>query len=333
MRAHIVFAITVLAAVQIGFEPARARAQQPPQTPILVTTDTWLLRDTFLPRREPDGATVIFRAPEGLIVLDTGRHRLRQDEILGFARGQGVPIIAIVNSHWHLDHTSGNGRLLKAYPTALVISSRAVEGALAGFLPKSAADSQAYLASGQADPATAEDLRGDLAVIADPYPLKPTFPIESSQRLKIGGRLLEVRLAKDAATAGDVWLYDPKIHVAAVGDLVTLPAPFLDTACPAGWRRALDEIRATPFTVLIPGHGPPLSRSSFETYRKAFGALVDCSAGQGPKEACADAWAEAVGPMLDPGPLAQARAKGMTRDYVDMLRANGGKSRFCEAAA
>jgi glyoxylase-like metal-dependent hydrolase (beta-lactamase superfamily II) len=323
-------AILVIAAVlAFGPGPARARAPEPPPEPRLVTADIWMLPGEFPPEREPDGNTVVFKAPEGLIVLDTGRHPWHQQAILQLARDQGAPIVAIVNSHWHLDHTSGNGRLLELYPTAVVIASRAVEGAVAGFFPKSTADDRAYLESGKADPATAEDLRGDLAVMADPQPLRPTLPIESSQRLKIGGRLLEVRLARDAATAGDVWLYDPKTHVAAVGDLVTLPAPFLDTACPDGWRHALDEIWSTPFTVVVPGHGPLLGRESFNAWRRAFGALIDCSAGAGTKQACAAAWVEANRPLLDPGPLALERARTMTEDYVGMLRANGGKSRFC----
>jgi hypothetical protein len=74
-----------------------------------------------------------------------------------------------------------------------------------------------------------------------------------------------------------------------------------------------------------------MSRSSFDAWRRAFGALIDCSAGPQPKEACAGAWAQAVRPLLDPGQLSLERARGMTQDYVEMLRANGGKSRFCQA--
>ena len=332
MRAWFVIA-AVLSASLVG---AATSAQSQPDSRApeirLVVKDIWLLRGSFPPKREPDGNTVIFRAPEGLIVLDTGRHPWHQEAILQFARTLPAPIVAIVNSHWHLDHTSGNARILRDYPAARVIASRAIESALGGFLTKSAADTRAYLASGKADPATAEDLRGDLAVIEDPASLRPDTPIESSQRMLIAGRALDVRLAPDAATAGDVWLYDRKARVAAVGDLVTLPAPFLDTACPAGWRRALDEIWATPFQIALPGHGPPLSREAFAAWRTAFDALMDCSASPKPKETCAAAWVEGVRPLLDPGKLALDRATGMTEDYVELLRANGGKSPFCRTA-
>jgi len=311
---------------------AGASAQSPPDSRPeirLVVKDVWLLRGSFPPKREPDGNTVIFRAPEGLIVFDTGRHAWHQDAILQFARTAPAPIVAIINSHWHLDHTSGNARLLRDYPSARVIASRAIEGALTGFLPRSAAETRAYLASGKADPATAEDLRGDLAVIEDSAPLRPDVPIETSQRMVVAGRTLDVRLAPDAATAGDVWVYDPKARIAAVGDLVTLPAPFLDTACPAGWRRALGEIWATPFQIALPGHGPAMTRATFAAWRNAFDALMACSASDRPKEACAAAWVDGVRPLLDPGKLALDRATGMTEDYIDLLRANGGKSPDC----
>ncbi len=322
-----------LAALTCG-SPATAQIKAEPRPEFrLVVPDVWFLRGEFLPKREPDGGTVIFRAPEGLIVLDTGRHPWRQDAILAFARDRRLPIVAIVNSHWHLDHTSGNARLLEANPVARVIASRAIEGALKDFFPKSAADTRAYLASGKAAPETAEDLEADLKVMEDPRPLTPDTPIDRSQRMIIGGRTFDVHLAPDAATAGDVWLYDPRARVAAVGDLVTLPAAFLDTACPAGWRKALAEVWATPFQIALPGHGSPMTRASFASYRSAFDALMDCSASARPKEVCAAAWTQAVRPLLDSGQLALGRASGMTADYVDMLRAHGGKSAFCKAAA
>jgi hypothetical protein len=64
-----------------------------------------------------------------------------------------------------------------------------------------------------------------------------------------------VQFARDAVTAGDIRLYDAASQVAVLDDLVTLPAPFLDTACPADWTDALADVAATPFEVAIPGMG------------------------------------------------------------------------------
>ena len=56
----------------------------------------------------PDGNTVILDTPKGLIVIDTGRSPMHAQAILDYAKERRRPIAAIVNSHWHLDHTTGN---------------------------------------------------------------------------------------------------------------------------------------------------------------------------------------------------------------------------------
>jgi glyoxylase-like metal-dependent hydrolase (beta-lactamase superfamily II) len=330
MRMGILALTVAILALDASAGVAPLDAPSPPAA-VPVAEDVWLIPGGFPPRREPDGNTVVFAAPEGLIVMDTGRHPWHVQAIEAFARRRGQPVAAVVNSHWHLDHTTGNAELRKAFPDVHVYASRAMEGALKDFMPKSAADTRAYLASGAADPATAEDLKGDLAAIDNAPALLPDRPIGASAETRIAGRLLKVNLAENAATAGDVWLYDPKTRIAAVGDLVTLPAPFLDTACPAGWTAALAEVEATPFTILIPGHGPVMTRAQFGAWKGAFQAMIDCSASGREKSQCASDWASAVQSLLEPGELAQKRARLMTADYVDMLRAGGGKSAFCEA--
>ncbi len=318
----------LMAGVFAGF--AAAGTPAPPQAQ-QIAQGIWLISGGFPPKREPDGNTVILSAPKGLIVFDTGRHPWHTQAIEAFAQGRHADIVAIFNSHWHLDHTSGDIALRRTHPAVRVYASRAIEGALKGFLPRSVSDDREYLTSGQADPVTAEDVRGDIAVIENGAALVPDVPIERSQTMTVAGRRLDVRLARGAATAGDVWIYDARSRTAVVGDLVTLPAPFLDTACPAGWRKALGEVWATPFRTALPGHGSPLTRVQFAAYRHAFETLIDCAAAKTDKQACASTWVDGVRPLLDSGDLARQRAQGMTEDYVDLLRMNGGKSPFCDA--
>ncbi|MEZ5682939.1 MAG: hypothetical protein R3E03_01555 [Novosphingobium sp.] len=42
-------------------------------------------------------------------------------------------MIALVNTHWHLDHTTGNRDLLALWPKARLVATGAVSGALDGF--------------------------------------------------------------------------------------------------------------------------------------------------------------------------------------------------------
>jgi glyoxylase-like metal-dependent hydrolase (beta-lactamase superfamily II) len=327
--AAVTAATLALVGADAGAEPLPA---PPPPQAQLVAPGVWLIPGGILPRRQPDGNTVVFAAPRGLVVMDTGRHPWHARAILDFAQARHAPIAAIVNSHWHLDHVSGNPALKRAWPGARVYASRAIDAALSGFLARSAAEAQPYLDSGKLPPETAEDIRGDMATIRDGQALRPDVPIEASGLRDLGGRRLQVNLAPHAATAGDVWIYDPRTRVAAVGDLVTLPAPFLDTACPRGWSAALGQVWATPFKTLVPGHGPVMDRPGFALYRRAFDALLDCAASPASRAECAAAWTEAVKPLLGPDPVDARRAQGMTVDYVSgVLRAQGGKSAYCAA--
>jgi hypothetical protein len=113
-------------------------------------------------------------------------------------------------------------------------------------------------------------------------------------------------------------------------DLVTLPAPFLDTACPDGWRAALALIAAVPFSTAIPGHGAPLVRAQFSIYRQAFDSFVACSNSARLKDECAAAWAHDAGPLLTDDPRQTQSAQAAAAYYVDLLRANGGRSKYCE---
>lgn len=121
--------------------------------------------------------------------------------------------MAIINSHWHLDHVSGNPDLKRAYPAAKVYASDAIDGALRGLLPKSAVEGRKYLDAGQLPPETLDDLKNDLATIDSGASLRPDVVVKQSGTLNLGGLELRVNLAPDAATDGDLWVFDPASKV------------------------------------------------------------------------------------------------------------------------
>lgn len=290
-----------------------------------------LVPGSFAEGRQPDGNSVLIAAPGGLIVVDTGRHPAHQRAILDRAAALGLPIAAIVNTHWHLDHSGGNAEIRAAYPEAVIVASRAVEGALSGFLADSREGALAYLASGRADPETEAEIRGDIAATDERVSLLPTDPVTASGERAIAGRRFAVHLASHAATEGDVWLYDAAARTIVAGDLVVAYAPFMDTACVEGWRAALREIAATPFETLIPGHGAPMDRADFERWHAAFEALVDCAASEADDARCAAGWRAAAAPFL--GDVAPERVERMIGYYLrTRLRAGPGEGeRYCPA--
>jgi hypothetical protein len=134
-------------------------------------------------------------------------------------------------------------------------------------------------------------------------------------------------LCPRGSTGADLWLYDEATGVAVIGDLVTLPAPFFETACPARWQAALDEVWATPFTMAVPGHGAPMSRAQFDGYRSAFGAFRACVASDRTAATCAADWTRDVGPLLASDDRKQAGEYATY--YVGFLRKGGGASPDC----
>lgn len=290
----------------------------------------WMIPGGIRPDRQPDGNSVAFETPAGLVVVDTGRHGWHREAIVSLARARAKPVVAIVNTHWHLDHVSGNPALRAAYPELRIYASDAIDGALDGFLAASARDSAKYLDDPQIPEPMREDIRGDLLTIGQGVALKPDAVIAGSGPMTIGGRALGIHLAPDAVTAGDVWLYDEATRIAVLGDLVTLPAPFLDTACPSGWSDALRDVLEAPFEMAIPGHGAPMTRAQVEHYRVAFDAFIACSGSTRPAGECGTLWANSVEALLADVAADKPRAQRLAEYYVGVLRANGGRSPYCE---
>ncbi len=291
--------------------------------------DGWhLVRGSFEPGRGPDGNSVLLDAPDGLILVDTGRHPAHQEKLLAFAKARGRPIAAIVNTHWHLDHSGGNAEIRAAYPGAGLFASTAVDGALTGFFPPSRKAAEDFLASGKASPELEAEIRHDFAAMDDVASLRATRPVTSSGEVRVAGRRLEFNLARLAATEGDVWIYDPESKLLIAGDLVVGPVPFFDTGCPEGWREALTALAARPFATLIPGHGAPMTRPQFLQWRTAFGHLLDCAVADKARDECIAGWRRDAAAFI---PAGDRRIDEMVGYYLDTrLRApHAERQKFC----
>lgn len=309
-----------------------APALTPPDAPVEVAPNTFLIRPVGMPGRGPDGNTIIFDGKEGLIVVDTGRHKSVSDAILAFARERKRPIVAIVNTHWHLDHASGNGRLKAEYPKARVYTTTAIDGVLAagGFLARNLEDAKKMLAS-TTDATRRDEIELFIATMEARQDLRPDVPLTKSRVMEIAGRPLDVRVTDKAVSDADVWLYDPATKLAVIGDLITVPVPFFETACPDRWKASLDEVWSTPFETAIPGHGRPMTRAQFDTYRQSFGAFVSCVRSESPSAQCSEGWVKGMSSIIGDDPDRRKAIASNMDYYVDYLRKAGGKAPDCKA--
>jgi glyoxylase-like metal-dependent hydrolase (beta-lactamase superfamily II) len=290
--------------------------------------DLHMIGGSFPETGGPDGDTYIYDSPDGLIVIDTGRHIEHSQAILDYAKARKRPIAAIVNTHWHLDHTTGNADLRAVYPNIKVYATRAAEGALDGFLAESVGQIEPLLD----DPTVTGDRRAGLeramATIRN-RTILATDPVDHPMKLAVNGRSLEIELTDHAVTEADLWIWDAATKTAIIGDIITVPAPFFDTACPAGWSAAFDAIARKPIERVAPGHGPLLSRAEFDAYRGAFDNLLACAAA-GDGATCAAGWLTDAAAFIPDGE--RVRARDMVVYYVDeIIRSPQKHAEFCPA--
>jgi glyoxylase-like metal-dependent hydrolase (beta-lactamase superfamily II) len=246
----------------------------------------------FVPGTQPDGNSVIFETEDGLVVVDTGRHRAHTQQILDYVGKRKVA--AVVNTHWHLDHIGGNA----LFPDTKVYASGALEDALSGFFANYAKQLEDVITKTSGE--EQQRYRTELALIRNGKALMPDVVVSSDRSLGP----LELHLVKDAVTAGDLWLYDPRSKTLVAGDLITLPVPFLDTACPLTWKAALDHLATVQFDRVVPGHGPVLTRAQFERYRTAYANFLAC------EKECEARW------LADVGDLVPESEHAFTRDLA-----------------
>lgn len=179
-----------------------AAASPAPAAPVALAHGLTLIPGSFAAGLQPDGNSVLIDAPDGLIVFDTGRHAAVSDAISAAARSRGRPVVAIVNSHWHLDHVSGNIRLKAQWPAAKVYASAAIDRALAGFLAFSAKDARAMLADPKLDPAIAAEVKGDFATFDKGEGLRPDVVIARSAPMVVGSICASPAMPRPMATSG-----------------------------------------------------------------------------------------------------------------------------------
>jgi len=275
-----------------------------------------LIPGSFVPGAQPDGNSVVLRGADGLVVVDSGRHAEHTRKLVVFARAAGLPVLAVVNTHWHLDHVGGNPALRREFPGLRVLASDAIEEAKTGFLASYRGQLEELMARATT-PEAAAPFRIDLAILENVDALSPDEIVAASGRRTLAGRDVDFHFEPHAVTGGDLWLVDVATKTAIAGDLVTLPVPFLDTACPARWQAALGRVAAAEWTTLVPGHGAPMDRAAFATYRTAFDNLLACAASTAAKEACVDGWLGDAGALLPESE--RERTRGMADYYVEQI--------------
>lgn len=216
----------------------------------------------------------------GLVVVDTlgsdASARAVLDHIPALAprtNPSGRPdagVLAVVNTHWHFDHSFGNAAFAQRWPQARVIAHEdaAAELARDGEAMRVALMSPAH-----------PDAQGHAHELATTEVLVPSTTFSAAHVIDLGDRRIELLHLGQGHTSGDVVVHVPDADTVLAGDLVEESAApcYGDDSYPLEWPRTLDVLLQMLGTssVVVPGHGRPVSRDFVTEQRAGIGGVAE----------------------------------------------------------
>jgi glyoxylase-like metal-dependent hydrolase (beta-lactamase superfamily II) len=208
------------------------------------------------------------------------------------------PVLYVVNSHAHADHTHGNQAFADAQ---LIGSSAARQDVLQTDLPslnRTMAVTQSQLEKlrreigKEKDSAQVQRLREQIKTretyVQTMSQLKITAPfvtLDDAIRIQDGEQEVRILYLGKGHTDGDVVVYMPALKIAFVGDLFFNEAiPNVQDATVLSWMKTLEEVLKLDADKFIPGHGAVGSRKevqNFLAYLETLRSLVKAAVERG----------------------------------------------------
>lgn len=204
---------------------------------------------------------------QGLVVVDTHGSAAAGRALVDAVRGLGAgEVTAVVNTHWHFDHTFGNEAFRAAFGPVPI---HAHEEALVEL--EQWGDDTRQRHAGSGDP-HAEDVGATRVTL-------PDHTFSSVRVLDLGDRSVELVHPGRAHTGGDLVVRVPDADVLIAGDLVEESGPpsYGDDSWPFEWPLALDVVLSltASASVVVPGHGAPVDRDFVEQQRAEIGIVAE----------------------------------------------------------
>ena len=205
------------------------------------------------------GNVAVLTGVDGKVFIDAGITVSRK-RILEAANGLSQdPITHLINTHWHFDHTDGNAWLNEE--GAAIIAHE---------------NTQKHLLAVQ----RVEDW--DFNFPSSPLAAVPSEIFSSEKTLKLNGSTISLKHYEPAHTDSDISVTFSEADILHTGDTYWNSVyPFIDYSTGGnieGMIRATEAnlAAATDKTIVIPGHGNPVSnRAELASYRDMLAAIHD----------------------------------------------------------
>src|SRR5947207_2706552 len=232
--------LTIALAVVIGGGLASIQALTQQQPPPALTIEK--VKDDLYNIVGDGGNVAVLVTNEGVLLVDD-KFQQDHDQIIQKVKGvTSQPIKYVINTHYHEDHSGGNGRMLMV-PGVEIIST---------------ANSRKNILEHKQSNAS-----------PNVVPAKVTFTQETS--VFIGGKEVRARYFGRGHTNGDAIIYFPADRTIHTGDLMAGTSPLIDYNGGGSlieWTKTLDAAMAQlDFDTVIPGHGNVTNKAGLKTYR------------------------------------------------------------------
>lgn len=228
----------------------QASAQQRPDFATVQIKTTDLGHNMYMLEGEGGNITVAVGG-DGIIMVDTEFAPLHDKIKAAVEAVSKQPIRYVVNTHFHGDHTGGDGEFRKDGATVLAqdnVRIRLLAGTVNGL-------------TGATTPALPES-----AV--------PNKTYKSATSLKLKGVTAQVGHPTNAHTDGDTYVWFKEANVLSTGDIVSRGAryPNIDFANGGNIKGMIAGVdmylkMVNDQTKIVPGHGPLTTKAELVTYR------------------------------------------------------------------
>jgi glyoxylase-like metal-dependent hydrolase (beta-lactamase superfamily II) len=189
------------------------------------------------------GNTTVLVTNEGVVLVDDKFEIDHEGIMAQLKKITSQPVKYVINTHYHADHSGGNAKL-QALNAQVVMSEQA---------------------------------RAKMVEVKQPG--QPNVTLETSVRLYLGGKRVEVHRFGRAHTDGDVVVLFPDHRVLAAGDMYTVgnATPQLIDYAGGGsardWPKTIDGVLTLDFDQVVPGHGVVTTKQELRKFRDSTMSL------------------------------------------------------------
>ena len=198
---------------------------------------------------------------DGVLVIDAHINEKMAKQIIGAVRSvTDKPILYLVNTNGHADHTFGN----YAFPAETkIIAHKLTKVMMSPDMEKRKSGSLGMVA-------------GDKKVFEAVQKRMPNLTFDKNMEIDLGGTTVELHHFGAGNTAGDTVVYVPAAKAAWTGNLILGEdsLPFLLIGDTVAYVNTLNNFAATlDVETIVPGHGLPTTASIFNRYTRYLESL------------------------------------------------------------